>query len=253
MNSLFDVAMMPSAPIGKDEQGRLGSPHREFDCGKLQGFQGQGGLCGARFGRCEKISEKLPVSGTDVACVFQKQSGRGGVVENIYISEYIYVNITRSSCSTCLWRKSASESLPMAIPHHTRKAFPVQRKPRFRNIYVGSGIEKCPSGYVLNGLPDEIENINLENELIAARYGEEFSESKDISLKNVHVIPEEGPAYLFNNVKNFKAEGLAYAVSNDAKVAKITGANTSGLHLSGLPEEEVDIATDVNKKSVEFN
>ncbi len=35
-----------------------------------------------------------------------------------------------------------------------------------------------------NGLPEmNIENINLENAFITARYGAEFSESKDIILK----------------------------------------------------------------------
>jgi hypothetical protein len=98
-----------------------------------------------------------------------------------------------------------------------------------------------------------IENIHLENAFITARFGAEFSESKDIVLTNVTVVPEEGPAYLFNNVKNFKTDNLDFEVGEQTTVAKITGKDTAGIELSGLPEESVDIAGNVNKEQVVFN
>jgi len=64
------------------------------------------------------------------------------------------------------------------------------------------------------------------------------------------VIPEEGPAYLLNNVKNFNAEKLTYEVRESAKAAQITGNGTAEVHLAGLPEELVDIASEVNNAQV---
>ena len=97
-----------------------------------------------------------------------------------------------------------------------------------------------------------IENINLENAFVTARYGAEFSESKDITFKNVTVIPEEGPAYMFHNVKNFKTENLSYEIGERQKAAVITGRETSGLQLSGLQEELAEIAPEVESDKVVF-
>ncbi len=264
VNSLFDVGDDAICiKSGKDEEGRLrGRPTENVIVENCKVFQGHGGfVVGSEMsGGVKNISVKnCQFLGTDVGLRFKSNRGRGGVVENIYISDIYMFNIVTDSFLFDLFYggKSASEALADGdITPAEEQAIPVtEETPVFRNIYVKDLVSRnARRAMFFNGLPEmNIENINLENAFITARYGAEFSESKDISLKNVHVIPEEGAAYLFNNVKNFKAEGLAYAVSNDAKVAKITGIGTSGLHLSGLPEEEVDIATDVNKKSVEFN
>ena len=264
VNSLFDVGDDGICiKSGKDEEGRLrGRPTENVIVENCKVFQGHGGfVVGSEMsGGVKNISVKnCQFLGTDVGLRFKSNRGRGGVVENIFISDIYMFNIATESFLFDLFYggKSASEALAdgdtTPIDEHE---FPVTNEtPVFKNIYVKNLVSRnARRAMLFNGLPEmNIENINLENAFITARYGAEFSESRDINLKNVTIIPDEGPAYLFNNVKNFEAEGLNYLVANDSKAAKITGANTSELQLSGLPEGEVDLASDVNKDAVDFN
>ena len=264
VNSLFDVGDDGICiKSGKDEEGRLrGRPTENVIVENCKVFQGHGGfVVGSEMsGGVKNISVKnCQFLGTDVGLRFKSNRGRGGVVENIFISDIYMFNIATESFLFDLFYggKSASEALAdgdtTPIDEHE---FPVtDETPVFKNIYVKNLVSRnARRAMLFNGLPEmNIENINLENAFITARYGAEFSESRDINLKNVTIIPDEGPAYLFNNVKNFEAEGLNYLVANDSKAAKITGANTSELQLSGLPEGEVDLASDVNKDAVDFN
>ncbi|MDD3189603.1 MAG: glycoside hydrolase family 28 protein [Fermentimonas sp.] len=264
VNSLFDVGDDGICiKSGKDEEGRLrGRPTENVIVENCKVFQGHGGfVVGSEMsGGVKNISVKnCQFLGTDVGLRFKSNRGRGGVVENIFISDIYMFNIATESFLFDLFYggKSASEALAdgdtTPIDEHE---FPVtDETPVFKNIYVKNLVSRnARRAMLFNGLPEmNIENINLENAFITARYGAEFSESRDINLKNVTIIPDEGPAYLFNNVKNFEAEGLNYLVAKDSKTAKITGANTSELQLSGLPEGEVDLASDVNKDAIEFN
>lgn len=264
VNSLFDVGDDGICiKSGKDEEGRLrGRPTENVIVENCKVFQGHGGfVVGSEMsGGVKNISVKnCQFLGTDVGLRFKSNRGRGGVVENIFISDIYMFNIATESFLFDLFYggKSASEALAdgdtTPIDEHE---FPVtDETPVFKNIYVKNLVSRnARRAMLFNGLPEmNIENINLENAFITARYGAEFSESRDINLKNVTIIPDEGPAYLFNNVKNFEAEGLNYLVAKDSKAAKITGANTSELQLSGLPEGEVDLASDVNKDAVDFN
>ena len=263
VNSLFDVGDDGICiKSGKDEQGRLrGRPTENVIVENCKVFQGHGGfVVGSEMsGGIKNISVKnCQFLGTDVGLRFKSNRGRGGVVENIYISDIYMFNIATDSFLFDLFYsgKSASEALADGDTTPTGEtAFPVtEETPVFRNIYVKDLVSRnARRAMFFNGLPEmNIENIHLENAFITARFGAEFSESKDIILNNVTVISEEGPAYLFNNVKNFKAEKLSYEVSEPAKVAQITGNNTAEVHLSGLPEERADIASNVNKEQVIF-
>ncbi len=263
VNSLFDVGDDGICiKSGKDEQGRLrGRPTENVIVENCKVFQGHGGfVVGSEMsGGVKNISVKnCQFLGTDVGLRFKSNRGRGGVVENIYISDIYMFNITTDSFLFDLYYggKSASEALADGDTTPTEEQlFEVtEETPAFKNIYVKDLVSRnARRAMFFNGLPEmNIENIHLENAFITARFGAEFSESKDIILNNVTVISEEGPAYLFNNVKNFKAEKLAYEVSEPAKVAQITGNNTVEVHLSGLPEERADIASNVNKEQVIF-
>ena len=264
VNSVFDVGDDAICiKSGKDEQGRLrGRPTENVIVENCKVFQGHGGfVVGSEMsGGVKNVSVKnCQFLGTDVGLRFKSNRGRGGVVENIYISDIYMFDIATDSFLFDLFYggKSASESLEDGDVTPTGEpVYPVTEKtPVFKNIYVKDLVSRnARRAMFFNGLPEmNIENINVENAHITARFGAEFSESKDITLKNVSVIPSEGPAYLFNNVKNFRAEGLDFVVSDDENVAIITGANTEGLHLGGIPEGNVDIASEVNRESVEFN
>lgn len=264
VNSLFDVGDDAICiKSGKDEEGRLrGRPTENVIVENCKVFQGHGGfVVGSEMsGGVKNISvTNCQFLGTDVGLRFKSNRGRGGIVENIYISNIYMFNIATDSFLFDLFYggKSASEALadgdttPMDEPR-----FPVtEETPVFRNIHVSDLVSRnARRAMFFNGLPEmNIENIHVENAFITARFGAEFSEAKDIVLNNVTVVPEDGPAYLFNNVKNFKADNLDFKVDGQTTVARITGKNTAEIELSGLPNQSVDIADDVDNKQVIFN
>lgn len=263
VNSLFDVGDDGICiKSGKDEEGRLrGQATENVIVENCKVFQGHGGfVVGSEMsGGVKNISVKnCQFLGTDVGLRFKSARGRGGVVENIYISDIYMFNILTDSFLFDLFYggKSVSEALadgdttPIGGP-----AYPAtEETPVFKNIFVKNLVSRnARRAMFFNGLPEmNIENINLENAFITARYGAEFSESKDIHFKNVTVIPKEGPAYKFNNVKNFNSEDLLFKIDGTGKVAVITGVWTSSINLSGLSEEQVEIALETNKTEIKF-
>lgn len=263
VNSLFDVGDDGICiKSGKDEPGRKrGRATENVIVENCKVFQGHGGfVVGSEMsGGVKNISVKnCQFLGTDVGLRFKSTRGRGGVVENIHISDIYMFNILTDSFLFDLFYggKSASESLADGDTQPTDEPFyPVtEETPVFKNIFVKDLVSRnARRAMFFNGLPEmNIENINLENAFITARYGAELSESKDVIFKNVTVIAEEGPAYLFNNVKNFNGENLMHKEESKGKVAVITGTRSSAIHLSGLTEEEVNIAPGTSKNEIIF-
>lgn len=263
VNSIFDVGDDAICiKSGKDEDGRRRArPTENLIVDNCKVFHGHGGfIVGSEMsGGVKNISvTNCHFLGTDVGLRFKSTRGRGGVVENIYISDIYMYNIVTESFLFDLYYggKSASESLSdgdMTLPEGDE--FPVtEETPVFRNIYVKNLVSRnARRAMLFNGLPEmNIENVNLENAFITARYGARLSESKDVSFKNVTVIPEEGAAYKLNNVKNFQGDNLAFEINRTQKAASITGSRNAGVHLHGLPEKLVDMAPEVNKEEIIF-
>ncbi|RNC66387.1 glycoside hydrolase family 28 protein [Proteiniphilum sp. X52] len=261
VNSIFDVGDDAICiKSGKDEDGRRRArPTENLIVDNCKVFHGHGGfIVGSEMsGGVKNISVKnCQFLGTDVGLRFKSNRGRGGVVENIYISDiYMYNILTESFLFDLFYGgKSASESLDDGDTTPAGgQPFPVtEETPVFKDIYVKNLVSRnARRAMFFNGLSEmNIENINLENAFITARYGAEFSESKDITFKDVTVIPDEGPAYLFNNVKNFKSTNLTFEVNESGKAARITGSQNSGIQLPGLPQDQVEIAPEVDRSEI---
>lgn len=264
VNSLFDVGDDGICiKSGKDEDGRKrGIPTENVIVDNCKVFQGHGGfVVGSEMsGGVKNVSVKnCQFLGTDVGLRFKSNRDRGGVVENIYISDIYMFNIATESFLFDLYYggKSASESLEDGdITPVDEIMFPVNEKtPSFKNIYVKNIVSRnARRAMYFNGLPEmNIENINVENAFITAEYGAELSESTDIDFKNVTIIPQKGPAYLFNNVKNFKGDDLKFESDSNKDIVKITGSKTSNVQLSGFTKEMVNVAANVDNSQITIN
>ena len=263
VNSLFDVGDDAICiKSGKDEDGRRrGRPTENLIVDNCKVFQGHGGfIVGSEMsGGVRNTSVKnCQFLGTDVGLRFKSNRGRGGVVENIYISDIYMFNIATDSFLFDLYYggKSASESLADGdtTPTDEQLHRVTEKTPLFRNIYVKNLVSRnARRAMFFNGLPEmNIENINLENAFITSRYGAELSESTDISFKNVTVITEEGPAFQFSNVKNFSSEGLGFDKETSEKMIEIEGKKTTGMVFTGLSEDLAEMAPEVDRKQVAF-
>lgn len=224
VNSLFDVGDDGICiKSGKDEQGRLrGRPTENVIVDNCKVFQGHGGfVVGSEMsGGVRNISvSNCQFLGTDVGLRFKSARGRGGVVENIYISDIYMFNIVTDSFLFDLFYggKSASEALEdgdMLVGEET--LYPVtEETPVFRNIFVKNLVSRnARRAMFFNGLPEmKVSNIQIENVHVTSTYGAELSNSKDIVFKNVYVQPAVGSELILKGVENFRSDNFTFPLS----------------------------------------
>ncbi|MCB0583976.1 MAG: pectate lyase [Phaeodactylibacter sp.] len=263
VNSSFDVGDDGIClKSGKDEDGRRrGMPTENVIIDNCKVFKGHGGfVVGSEMsGGVRNISvNNCQFLGTDVGLRFKSRRGRGGVVANIYVSNISMFDIVTYSMIFNLFygNKSASEALETgSYGASGEEALPpvTEETPAFRNIYFKNVASRNSGRAILfNGLPEmNIENINLEDVVITAGAGAEFSETKDIMLKNVSLFPENGPALVLKNAKNFKVDGFRFP-GNLEKAVMVNGKRTDKIHLPGIGKEKVQLGAGVAEPSVLF-
>lgn len=251
VNSTFDVGDDAICiKSGKDEDGRKrGLPTENVIIDNCKVFQGHGGfVVGSEMsGGVRNISvSNCQFLGTDVGLRFKSRRGRGGVVENIYINNINMFEIVTDSFLFDLYYggKSAVEFLQDGDHTPVEPVVPAvdETTPAFRNIYVKDLVSRnARRAMFFNGLPEmNIENINVENAFISATYGAELVESKDITFKNVHVIPKDGAALILKDVKNVDISGFEYPQSL-TNVVSISGDNQNINLPASIKKEHISV------------
>jgi Endopolygalacturonase len=264
VNSTFDVGDDGICiKSGKDEEGRKRArPTENVIVDNCKVFQGHGGfVVGSEMsGGVRNISvSNCEFLGTDVGIRFKSNRGRGGVVENIYISDIYMNDIVTDSFLFDLYYggKSASESLEDndQVAAETATVPVTVETPCFRNIYVKNLVSRnARRAMFFNGLPEmNISNINLENAVISAQFGAELVESSGVKFTHVDITPKQGAAYLLKNVKNFSATDLEYPATL-AQPVVISGNMTKNIGLP-FPKENRNLiqrSKDVADKEIKF-
>ena len=233
VNSSFDVGDDAICiKSGKDEEGRVRArPSENIIVDNCKVFKGHGGfVVGSEMsGGVRNISVRnCQFLGTDVGLRFKSNRGRGGLVENIYISDiYMFDIVTDSFLFDLFYSgKSSSESLDDGDMAATAgQNIPVTKEtPSFRNIYVKNIVSRnARRAMYFSGLPEmKISNINVENAIISSQFGAVISESDGIKFKNIQIIQQTGPALTLQNVKNFELKDFTYP-ANLPEVVKVVG------------------------------
>lgn len=244
VNSTFDVGDDGICiKSGKDEDGRKRNrPCENVIVDNCTVFKGHGGfVVGSEMSSgVRNISvSNCQFLGTDVGLRFKSRRGRGGVVENIYISNISMFDIPTEPLLFDLYYggKSAVETLEDGEGEESiqQEALPVvdETTPTFRNIYVKNvTCSNARRAMYFNGLPEHhIDNINIENVVVHAQIGAELIASENITLKNVQVYPENGPALYLSNVKNVKVEGFE-TDANLENIFEIVGDQTESVNIT---------------------
>ncbi len=224
---------------GKNEDGRKrGIPCENVIVQDCIVFHGHGGfVVGSEMsGGVKNISVKnLTFSGTDVGLRFKSTRGRGGVVENIFIENITMNNIATDGLLFDLFYggKSASEALADGDEGEvTDMPFkPVdETTPAFRNIDIKN--VRCYNArraMLFNGLPEmNVENVRVENAQFYTTTGAQVNESTNVELKNVTVVPKQGPALSINNSKQVKVEGFV-CPEGMANALSVTGSRNEAV------------------------
>ncbi len=215
---------------GKNEDGRKrGIPCENVVVDNCIVFHGHGGfVVGSEMsGGVKNVSVRnLTFSGTDVGLRFKSTRGRGGVVENIFIENITMNNILTDGLLFDLFYggKSASEALADGDEGEvTDMPFKEvdETTPAFRNIDIKD--VRCYGArraMLFNGLPEmNVENVKVENAQFYTTTGAQINESTNVELKNVTIVPQQGPALAINNAKQVEVadfvcpEGMTTAVT----------------------------------------
>lgn len=225
---------------GKDEDGRRrGIPSSNIIVDNCTVFHGHGGfVVGSEMsGGVKNISvSNCRFLGTDVGLRFKSNRGRGGVVENIHISDISMIDIPTEPLLFDLFYggKSASEALADGedSPGDSQMVPVDETTPQFKDIYIRNiSCRGARRAMFFNGLPEmNVSNINLENCSIYSTLGAEINESDGVQMKNVSIVNSEGPALILKNVKNLTAEAFDCAEGKETAL-KVSGSKNKSISI----------------------
>lgn len=222
INSTFDVGDDAICiKSGKNEEGRKrGIACENVIVDNCRVFQGHGGfVVGSEMsGGVRNISvSNCQFLGTQTGLRFKSCRGRGGVVENIHVTNIYMFDIMADAFLFDLYYggKSAVEDMDSKVEIKSELISEMkvdETTPAFRNIYAKNIVSRnSRRALYFNGLPEmNIFNINIENSIFSARFGAELTEADGVIMKNVQIIPSEGPVIKLTNVKNVSATQLKY-------------------------------------------
>jgi polygalacturonase len=171
---------------GWNESGRKrGVPTENVIVSKCVVYSGHGGfVVGSEMsGGVRNIDVRhCTFIGTDNGLRFKSTRERGGVVENIYISDINMINMGLYAILYDLYYAERDGRNAGIQPVN-------DGTPQFKNIYMKNIVCKGASrAILLQGLPEmPLKNINLENVTIEANNGVVCSDVESITMKNVDI------------------------------------------------------------------
>ena len=181
---------------GKDENGRKrGEPCQNIIIKNNQVLHGHGGfVVGSEMSGGVKniFVDNCTFLGTDVGLRFKSTRGRGGVVENIHISNINMINIPNEGLIFDLFYGGAAPGEDDAIAETSSEKIPAvtEETPAFQNIYISKVIAKGVGRAIyFNGLPEmPIKNIFIQDVTMSdAKDGVILRNADGATLKNVKI------------------------------------------------------------------
>ena len=189
---------------GKDEPGRRrGVPCENVAIRNCTVLHGHGGVTiGSEMsGGVRNVSvTNCLFRGTDIGLRFKTTRGRGGVVENVDVTNIAMHDIRHEAIGINMYY-FVKDPRPEPVSERT----PVFRSFRFGNITC----DGAATAIELRGLPEmPVENMTLENVRMRAQRGAMLSDAKDVTLRNVVLDVGEVPAVYAHNIANLKMENV---------------------------------------------
>ncbi|HUB26457.1 MAG TPA: glycoside hydrolase family 28 protein [Tepidisphaeraceae bacterium] len=195
---------------GRDAEGRaLNRPTEDVMVHDCQIGHGHGGIAiGSEMsGGVRNLTvENCVFDGTDTPLRFKSVRGRGGVVEDIHISDVKMSNITQAAIQFDMFYMS--KHAPDA-PQPVTDATPIFRNITIRNATCSS----AQTAILLRGLPEmPIQNVTLENVDLTADKAGSLMDGKDLTFRNVHIHANSDEQVSVKRVENLvldNCDGIA--------------------------------------------
>jgi DNA sulfur modification protein DndE len=247
---------------GRDEEGRKrGMPTEDVIIRGCTVFHGHGGfVVGSEMsgGVRNVFVSDCNFLGTDIGLRFKTRRGRGGLVENIFISNIRMNNIGGAAILFDMYYMakdplavfSGSDNPPMEFAP-VSEGTPQFRKIRIENV-VCDGAE---TAIFVRGLPEmNIREISLENISIRSKAGVVCIEGEEIKLKNANFVLERDPVISIGNSKAITLENIRY--NGGGRMLDVQGDRSKGIKLlnSGpLSTDAVQPGSGVSGKTIKRN
>ena len=196
--------------------------------------------------------------GTDLGLRFKSTRGRGGVVENIFISNVRMTDIATDAIGFNMYyggQSPTEEGADAASSSSTgeRQSIAVSEgTPQFRNIYIENVVCRgARQAIALQGLPEmPIRDIHLRNVSITAERGIDCTDAQQIHFQNVEVLNDTGAVIALRNSRDIRIDNLGFANGADALV-KAQGRGTAGISIRNTnikaARKDFDLAEDVSR------
>ncbi len=233
---------------GKDEDGReVGKPCENLVIRNNIVYHGHGGVTvGSEMsgGVRNMHVSNCTFMGTDVGLRFKSKRGRGGVVENIFISDIWMTDIPTNAISFNLYYggQSVSEMMADGGPKTTSEKYPVtEETPQFKNISIKNILIKGASQAVfLQGLPEmNLENVEISNLTATSKNGFIIIDADQVKINNIKIETENSNVFSILNSKNMELSNIEFK-SNSENAVSINGSLCDKIELKS--SEKVDFS-----------
>ncbi|MDT0677866.1 glycosyl hydrolase family 28 protein [Autumnicola musiva] len=240
---------------GKNEDGRKrGMPTENVIVKNNIVYHGHGGfVVGSEMsGGVKNVHvSNCTFMGTDVGLRFKSTRGRGGVVENIYISNIDMINIPTEAIRFNLFYGGNSPVLEgdqdAADEARDETMMPVtEETPSFRNIYMKNiTATSSHKAAFFMGLPEmKLKNVQLENAVFETEEGITVIDANTIGLKNVKVIQKNGPARVLYNAEDVQLKEIDYQKNKEGASVQVSGKSGNiDFSESNIPEADIQQKT----------
>lgn len=245
---------------GKDEDGRQrGVPCENIVIRNNIVYHGHGGVTvGSEMsgGVRNMHVSNCTFMGTDVGLRFKSNRGRGGVVENIYISDIRMTNIPTYAISIDLYYggQSVAEMLESGKRNNMAKPEPVTAEtPQFKNISIKNiELKGALQAVFLQGLPEmNLENIRLTDMKISSDNGFSLIDVNGVVLENIVLETKSEKAFEILNAKNTIFRNVTFN-SKSTYTISVNGENCSQIRIDSIVKGNVIIGAEVHSDAVIF-
>jgi polygalacturonase len=240
-NSKFDVGDDGICiKSGRDEEGRKrGRPTENLIIANCVVYHGHGGVTvGSEMsGGVKNVKvDNCNFIGTDVGLRFKSTRGRGGVVENIWISNIFMKDIPTEALSFNLYYGglAPAEDKPIEEKMKAQKVFEVnEATPSFRNIYLKNIFcDNAKDAIILQGLPEmPIKGIEIDNVVFNTERGISIYDADGIKITNAKIFSST-PVVKINQAVNVTLENITIKEGVDL-FASLQGTRSGKIFFAG--------------------